>query len=597
MIEAKNDTFTFGPFLLDVKERVLLRGSRPVSLTPKVFATLLMLVEKAGHIVEKDELIRALWPDTYVEEGNVAQNIFKLRQALGKNRVGKPYIETVPRRGYRFLAIVNRSPDLTLSPSVRPHRKASKELPESYVDSESRGIKSIAVLPLTNTSPDENLEYLSDGITESIISSLSRLPQLRVMARSSVFSYKGRDIDPKQVGRELQVETLLTGKVLQLSDCLVIRVELVDTSTGWQLWGEQYHQKPAGILEVQEEIAKEVSQQLSLKLSGEQKGQLIKRHTNNVEAYHLYLKGLFLWNKHEKISLGKSIRYFEKAIDLDPNYALAYAGLADCYQRLSNLTLAPRRALPKAKAAAAQAVALDDTLMEAHCAWAWIKMFYDHDWQGAERELKRAIELNPGAPLPHQRYGSYLTILGRFEESLSETRLAQELNPLGLQNSVNQASTFSLMKRHDEAISLLRQTLELEPNYRTAHYALGCVYRRQGNYAGALQEFEHLRRMECDSDLALGSIGHLLALSGDRVAAESILAELLEMDQRRYISPYSIAIIHIGLDNKEEAFNWMEKLYKECNDWLVWLQVGPEFDTLRSDARFDSLLRRVGFIT
>ena len=597
MIEAKNDSFTFGPFLLDVKERVLLRGSKPVSLTPKVFATLLMLVEKAGHIVEKEELISALWPNTYVDEANVAQNIFKLRKVLGKNRVGKTYIETVPRRGYRFLAIVNRSPDLTLDPNVRTPSKAPKEVLEKEVDRENRTIKSIAVLPLTNSRSDETLEYLSDGITESIISSLSRLPQLRVMASSSVFSYKGREIDPKQVGRELQVGTLLTGKVVQLSDSLVIRFELVDTLTGWQLWGEQYHQRAANVLKVQEEIAKAVSEQLSLKLTGEQKWQLAKRHTDNVEAYRLYLKGRFLWNKHEKCSLGKSIRCFEKAIDLDPNYALAFAGLADSYQRLSNLNLAPHRALPKAKMAAAQAVALDDTLAEAHCAWGLIKMFYDHDWEGAKRELRRAIELNPGAPLPHQRYGTYLTIFGRFEESLTEFRVAQELNPLDLQISVNLASTLSLMKKHGESISLLRQTLELEPNFRTAHYALGCAYRRQANYATALQEFEQLRRMEPDSDLALGSIGHLQALSGDSIGAERILAELLQMAQRRYISPYSIAIIHIGLDSKEEAFNWMEKLYKECNDWLVWLRVGSEFDPLRSDARFDSLLRRVGLIT
>jgi TolB-like protein/Tfp pilus assembly protein PilF len=441
------------------------------------------------------------------------------------------------------------------------------------------------------------LEYLSDGITESIISSLSRLPQLHVMAHSSVFSYKGREIDPKQVGRELQVGTLLTGRILQLNDCLVIRVELVDTSTGWQLWGEQYNHGPGSILEVQEEIAKEVSQQLSLKLTGEQTRQLLKRHTDDVDAYHLYLKGRFLWNKHEKVSLGKSIRCFKKAIDLDPNYAFAFAGLADSYQRLSNLSLAPRRALPKAKAAAAQAVALDDRLAEAHCAWGWIKIFCDHDWQGAERELRRAIALNRGASLPHQRYGSYLTFVGRLEESLTENRRALDLDPLGLQISVNIAGILSLMKRHGESISLLRQTLELEPNYPAAHYVFGCAYRSQGNYTAALREFEYLRQIECDSDLALGAIGNVLALSGNSVAAKSALAELLEMAHHRYISPYSIAIIYIGLDDKEQAFKWMEKLYKDSNDWLVWLRVGPEFDALRSDARFDGLLRRVGFIT
>jgi len=591
MIEPNK--FSFGPFLLDVKERVLLRGDKPVSLAHKVFATLLVLVENAGRIVEKEDFIRELWPDTYVEEGNIAQNIFKLRKVLGKNRVGKPYIETVPRRGYRFLAIVNRS-SMISDPIVSHSRKASKAHPETEVD---RRIKSIAVLPLTNNSHDETAEYLSDGITESIINTLSRLPQLRVMARSSVFSYKGCEIDPKQVGRELRVGTLLTGKILQFSDQLVIRVELVETATGWQVWGEQYHYKLTDIFEVQERIASEVSEQLSLKLNCEHKRQVVKRYTDNVEAYHLYLKGRFLWNKHEKVSLVKSIACFKQAIELDPNYALAFAGLADSYQRLSNLNMAPSRALLKAKVAAAKAVALDDTLAEAHCASGLIKMFYDHDWQGADRELKQAIALNPGSPLPHQRYGSYLTIFGRFEESLTETRLAQELNPLDLQISVNMASTLSLMNRHNESISLLQQTLELEVNHRTARYALGCAYRRQGKYAAALEQFQQLRRLDCDSDLARGSVGHLLALSGDTAGAESILAELHEMVQHRYISPYSIAIIYIGLDNKAEAFNWLEKLYSDRNDWLVWLRVGPEFDPLRSDARFASLLKRVGFTT
>ena len=594
MIKEHIDTFTFGPFLVDAKERVLLRGNNPVPLTPKVFATLLVLVENAGHIVDKEELMRVLWPDSYVEEGNLAQNIFKLRQVLGKNRLGKPYIETVPRRGYRFLASVKQSKKSTPAANSMRRGKTRKEIPPRTMPGESKAIQSIAILPLTNTSRDEKLEYLSDGITESIINSLSRLPQLRVMARSSVFAYKGREVDPKEVGRQLQVKTLLIGKVVRVNKQLVISVELVETATGWQLWGEQYYHKMADILDVQEEIAKQVSEQLSLKLTSDQQRELVKRHTHSIEAYHLYLKGRFLWNKHEKVALGKSIRCFEKAIELDQNYALAFAGLADSYQRLSNLTLEPRQALPKAREAAAQAVALDDTLAEAHCALGYIKIFYDHDWQGAERELKRAIDLNPGVPLPHQRYASYLTITGRFEDALRESRLAQELDPLGIQIAVNTAVTLSMLKRYGEAISLLRQTLDLEPNFRTAHYSLACVYRRQGNYAAALREFEKLRELEPDSDLALGSIGHVLALSGDRVGAERILAELLEMSERRYISPYSIGVIHIGLDNVDEAFNWIEKLYEECNDWLVWLGVGPEFDPLRSDARFDSLLRRIG---
>lgn len=268
MTKPKHGTFRFGPFHLDVNDRVLLRRGKPVSLTPKAFATLLVLVEKSGRVVEKDELVKAVWPDSYVEEANVAQNVFKLRKALGKNRLGEPYIQTVPRRGYRFLGLVRASKDRSTSHEACVSREALYKPQEKDVGGKNQAIKSVAILPLTNSSPDEHTEYLSDGITESIIKSLSGVPELRVMARSSVSSYKGREVDPKQVGRELNVETVLIGKVLQLNNHVVIRVELVDASTGWQLWGEQYNRRPADILEMQEEISREVSEQLRLKLTG-----------------------------------------------------------------------------------------------------------------------------------------------------------------------------------------------------------------------------------------------------------------------------------------------------------------------------------------
>ena len=276
MIKQKPDAFSFGPFRLDVKERVLLRRGKPVSLTPKSFAVLLVLVQKSGRVVEKDELVKSVWPDSYVEEANVAQNIFKLRKVLGKNRLGEPYIKTVPRRGYRFLGLVRASKDISGGQKVLSPREALGDPQQSEVNNTSREVKSIAILPLANASPDEHTEYLSDGITESIINSLSGLPELRVLAHSSVSSYKGREVDPKQMGRELNVETILTGKVLQLSDHIVIRVELVDTSTGWQLWGEQYNRKLTDLLELQEEISREVSEQLSLKLTGKTKAVLVK---------------------------------------------------------------------------------------------------------------------------------------------------------------------------------------------------------------------------------------------------------------------------------------------------------------------------------
>lgn len=276
MTKPKHDTFRFGPFRIDVNERVLLRNGKPVSLTPKAFATLLLLVQKSGRVVEKDELVRVVWPDSYVEESNIAQNIFKLRKTLGKNRLGQPYIETVPRRGYRFLGLVRASKDQSAGREVRSAREVVQKQHERVASSDSQTFKSIAILPLTNASPDEHSEYLSDGITESIINNLSGVAELRVMARTSVSAYKGREVDPKQVGRELNVETVLTGKILQLSDHVVIRFELADTATGWQLWGEQYNRRPADILVLQEEVSREVSEQLSLKLTGKRNSVFIK---------------------------------------------------------------------------------------------------------------------------------------------------------------------------------------------------------------------------------------------------------------------------------------------------------------------------------
>jgi TolB-like protein len=277
MIKQKPDAFTFGPFRLDLQERVLLRKGKPVALTPKAFAVLLVLVQKSGRVVEKEELVNFVWPDSYVEEANIAQHIFKLRKVLGKNRLGEHYIKTVPRRGYCFLGLVRGSKDISGGRKFQSFHEAPEDPKKSEVNNDTRReVKSIAILPLANTSPHEHTEYLSEGITESIINSLSGLPELRVLARSSVSSYKGREVDPKQVGRELNVETILTGKVLQLNDHMVIRVELVDTSTGWQLWGEQYNRKLTDILELQKEISREVSEQLSLKLTGKTKAVLVQ---------------------------------------------------------------------------------------------------------------------------------------------------------------------------------------------------------------------------------------------------------------------------------------------------------------------------------
>jgi TolB-like protein/Tfp pilus assembly protein PilF len=466
---------------------------------------------------------------------------------------------------------------------------------EGGIKARERVISSLAVLPLANTSDDPNLEYLSDGITESIINNLSQLPSLKVMARSTVFRYKGEKATPVEVARELAVRAVLVGRVLEMGDRLVVRVELVDAADGSQLWGEQYDRPLSDIFAVQGEIAHRVSEKLRLKLTSEERKRLAKRYTDNTEAYQLYLKGRYFWNKFSTEWVQKGIERFQQAIAIAPTYALAYAGLADSYFRLSDTYLPPNEALPKAKAAAMKAVELDEELSEAHASLGLIKTYYDHDWPGAETEYLRAIELNPNSSIAHQRYGSYLMYLNRFQEAAAEYDLAQELDPLSLRINLGVAANMIAMGQFDRANKQLQKTLELDPNYYPAHHGLGMLRLSQGRYEESIAEFQKACQLESGADVSLGLMGYAYGLAGKRSEAQEILGKLKESSARRYVSPYSFAVAHIGLGEKEQALNYLDKLYAERNDWLVWLNVAPEFDILRSEPRFLELLRRIGF--
>jgi TolB-like protein/tetratricopeptide (TPR) repeat protein len=564
--------YEFGPFRIDPAERLLLREGKSVPLTPKAFETLLALVQNSGHVLTKDKLMREVWQDTYVEEANLTQNVFTLRKVLGESRDGRQYIETVPRLGYRFAATV---------------REVRSEGP-------NRSIDSLAVLPLMNASGDPNLEYLSDGLTESIINSMSQLPQLRVMARSTVFRYKSREVDAEKLGRDLSVRAVFTGRVLQLGERLIIRAELVDTADGSQLWGEQYDGQPSDLFSVQEEISREISEKLRFRLTGEEKERLTKRHTDDTEAYHLYLKGCYFLNKYTKEDDKKAFDYFQRAIAIDPSYSLAYVGLADYYYRVSTTYLSPREALPKAKAAAMKALELDDTLAEAHTSLAYVMMLYDWDWIGAETEFKRAIMLKPGYAAAHRWYGIYLVFVGRFDESLREMERAHELDPLSLQVNVSLAAPLYFARRYDQAIEQFHRTLEMDQNFWPAHYLLGWVYEERREFGKAIKEFQKARKLD-DTPMILAGLGYTYAAAGKRSAAQRILDELKGLSKKCYVSPYFIAIVHAGRGEKDEALEWLEKASDDRAEMLAWLKVAPELDSLRADARFASIMRRVGF--
>lgn len=587
-------SYHFGPFHLYAAERQLLQQGKPVPLTQKAFEILLILVEHNGHLLEKDELMKAVWADTFVEEANLTQNISILRKILGEKDNGLRYIETVPRRGYRFIAPVAevRDDDADLSDKAFDKSQVSS----NKTDEQSKGINSLAILPLVNEGADENAEYLSDGITESIINSLSQLPQLRVMAHSTVLRYKGKEYDPQQAGRELGVRAVLTVRVLQLGERLVIRTELVDVPGGWQLWGEQYEQHPSDILAVQEEIARKISDKLRLKLTSEESARLAKRNTDQPAAYHLYLRGRYFLNQYHEKSVMKGIECFERAIELDADYAVAYAGLADSYHTLSTLGLPPHEAMPKAKAAALKAVALDDNLAEAHTSLGLIKLYYDYDWNGAETEYKRALELNPWFPLTHLRYGSLLLFLKQFDESLIELNLALELDPLSLRINLTLGSCLYLMGRYDEAIAQYQKINELDQNYYPAHFCLGLTYIGQQRHKEAIAKFREVCRMANEGYLPQAFLGYAFAISGRKSEARKALKQLKENATRDYVSSYGIAVLYAGLGERDDAFHWLEKSFEERSDWLIFLKVAPEFNILHDDARFVDLLKRIGFL-
>jgi TolB-like protein/DNA-binding SARP family transcriptional activator len=457
---------------------------------------------------------------------------------------------------------------------------------------------SLAILPLTNASADPNAEYLSDGITESIISNLSQLARLRVMARSTVFRYKGREVDAQEVGRALGVRAVLTGRVVRLGERLVIRAELVDASDGTQLWGGQYDRDFSDVLAVQEEIARRISESLQLKLTGEEQERLARRHTDNTEAYHAYLRGRYCWNKRTEEELRKSVEYFRQAIEMEPNYALAYAGLADSYVVLGSFgisALAPSEAFPRAKEAATRALEIDETLAEAHASLAFCLESYDWDWAAARKEFERAIELKPDCTTAHHWYGlEYLTAMGRLDEAFAEIKRAHELEPLSLSIHTDYGFLPYLMRRYDRAIEEYRKSLELDQSFVYTHWKLALAYEQKAMYEEAIAEFQTAIALSGGSAQAVVLLGHAYAVSGRREEALKVLDELSELSKRRYVSSYRVAAIYLGLGEKEQASEWLERAYEEHDAWLVWLKVDPVLDDLHEDPRFADLVRRVG---
>lgn len=456
-------------------------------------------------------------------------------------------------------------------------------------------IDSLAILPLANASSDPNAEYLSDGITESIINSLSQLPQLKVMARSTVFRYKGKEVEAQQVGRELSVRAVLMGRVLAIGDQLVIGAELVDTRDGSQLWGEQYNRNLADIFAVQEQISKEITHKLRLRLSGADKGRLTKRHTENTEAYRLFLKGRYFWNKRTAETVEKGIEYFQRAIDTDPNYALAYVGLADAYAKLGDVGVAampPRIAFSKAKTAVLKALRIDSELAEAHNSLAHLHM-HDYEWSEAGREFSHAIELNPNYAPTYHWHAFHLSMVGRPDEAMMQVARALELDPLSLPINAGYGELLYFARQYDQAIEQLEKTLEMDPHFYPAHIDLGRVYEEKRMYEEAISEFRTALELSGSTD-GLAALGHAYAVSGRRKEALDILTQLSDLSKSRYVSPYGMAVVYVGLGENGRALEWLQMAAEEHAGWVIYLNIDPKLDPLREEAKFEDLLRNVG---
>lgn len=464
-------------------------------------------------------------------------------------------------------------------------------------------INSVAILPFVNDSNDPNAEYLSDGITESIINSLSRLPGLKVMSRNAVFRFKGKNPDPQEVGRNLKVGAVLMGRLVKMGDRLIIKTELIDVSDGTQLWGAEYNNSLADIFSVQDEISKTISEKLRFRLTGADQENLGKRYTQDAEAYELYLKGRYFWNKRGEAGLRNGIKYFQAAEEKDPNYALAYSGLADSYALLCDIgVVAPVTEMPQAKAAAQKAVNIDPTLAEGYTSRGFVKLAFDWDWLGAEADFKRALELNPKYPTAHQWYASYLVQMGKFDRAKQEIEQAQQLDPLSPIISSNVGFYSYFEHRYDDAIEQYKRTLEIDPDFWVAHHYLGLAYAKKGMHDQAISELRNSLHspgegplkegaVENDPELA-ASLGFAYAAAGRHAEAQAILERLKALSGRRYISGLYLAIIYAGLKDEDHAIEYLNKAYESRHPGLVLIRVDPIFDDLRTDERFKQLVAR-----
>jgi DNA-binding winged helix-turn-helix (wHTH) protein/tetratricopeptide (TPR) repeat protein len=668
--------YEFGPHRLDAAERLLLRDGEVVPLQPKVFDLLLALVERHGRLLEKDELMKVVWPDAIVEEANLANNISILRKTLSEN--GQQFIGTVPKRGYRFVAPVNELTDGSVEPVVveRPQTQIAvatrqeidpddqPDAPDSVRPRRWRGAltsrlllalaalivagggfwvarmarqsgasagkmpRSIAVLPFKPLAPNNRDEVMELGMADALITKLSSLNQIIVRPTSAIRKYTALDQDPIAAGREQEVEAVLDASYQRTGEKIRVTVRLMDVRSGFARWIYKCDEYCNDLFTAQDIISENVAGAMIRDLTGEERKRLTKHYTNNIAAHQLYITGRYFRDKWTRDATWKAVESFQQAIALDPNYALAYAGLADCYMIIGNFWGPEREMFPKAKAAAAKALALDESLSEAHTSLAVVAHLYDWDWAGSEKEFKRALELDPNNAFAHHSLGNYLLSMGRIDEALAAGRRAIELDPTSLRINSIQGWRMFYARRTKQAIEQLRKTLEMDPNYNYAHSILANTYELDGMYEECANEHIQNERLGGTSPEKINALKQAYTATGWKGFWRKKLVQMLEKSDRQpgfqmnlafvyerlgekdralacLNKAYEesdwqpgfqkdLAIVYARLGEKDRALACLNKAYEEHDTWLIWIKVAPFYDTLRSDPRFTELVRKVG---
>jgi TolB-like protein/Tfp pilus assembly protein PilF len=567
--------YEFGRFRLDPTGRVLFRGERPILLPPKAADTLLFLVQNAGNVVEKQQLLSHVWHDAFVEEGSLTRTISILRKALAQGSGGQEFVSTIPKRGYRFTARV----------------EGLSSLPAALVPSKIM----LAVLPFENMSHRKSEEYFSDGLTEEMITQLGRMnpERLGVIARTSAMHYKNTTKSILQIGRELKVTHILEGSVRRASGRARIAAQLIQVSDQSHLWAESYERGVGDILALQSDVAQAIARQIQIKLIPQERGRLAASGSISPEAYEAYLKGRYLWNHRTPDALQKSIKYFQKAIQIDPGYAAAYAGMADSYLTLQDDGHLPTpNATAEAKRAARKALYLDPMLAEPHISLAHA-YFHEFNWPAAKREFKCGLELNPNYATAHFYYANYLLVMEQFQDALAEARRAQALDPVSLSSASNTTMALYYGGHYDQAIEQSLQVLETDPNFARSYEDLGRSYSEKALWPEAISAFKKAVTCSGHHSGYVASLAHACAMAGRRKEALTLLKQLEKIARERYVSPFAFVLVYAGTGDTDQVFDWLDKAYRERSGALPFVKINPRLASLRSDRRFHLLLQRL----